>query len=61
MIAAKSKDPHPKLPGTIYTAAEEIEQEIAALQPRINKLRKEREAAKSAAFQRPRGATPHRR
>src|SRR5919106_1686673 len=25
-IAAKTADPHPKLPGTIYTAAEEIEQ-----------------------------------
>lgn len=25
-IAAKSTDPHPKLPGTIYTAAKEIEQ-----------------------------------
>jgi citronellol/citronellal dehydrogenase len=26
-IAAKTSDPHPKLPGTIYTAAAEIEQE----------------------------------
>ena len=25
MIAAKTTEPHPKLPGTIYTAAEEIE------------------------------------
>lgn len=25
MIAAKTADPHPKLPGTIYTAAREIE------------------------------------
>ena len=25
-IAAKTSDPHPKLPGTIYTAAAEIEQ-----------------------------------
>ena len=24
-IAAKTTEPHPKLPGTIYTAAEEIE------------------------------------
>ena len=24
VIAAKTADPHPKLPGTIYTAAEEI-------------------------------------
>ena len=24
IIAAKTADPHPKLPGTIYTAAEEI-------------------------------------
>ncbi|MCC2112159.1 MAG: SDR family NAD(P)-dependent oxidoreductase, partial [Hyphomicrobiales bacterium] len=24
-VAAKTADPHPKLPGTIYTAAEEIE------------------------------------
>ncbi len=27
VIAAKTSDPHPKLPGTIYTAAAEIEQE----------------------------------
>ena len=27
VIAAKTSDPHPKLPGTIYTAATEIEQE----------------------------------
>ncbi len=26
VIAAKTSEPHPKLPGTIYTAAEEIEQ-----------------------------------
>src|SRR5437868_354972 len=26
VIAAKTTEPHPKLPGTIYTAAEEIEQ-----------------------------------
>ncbi|MHC4829161.1 MAG: SDR family oxidoreductase [Planctomycetota bacterium] len=26
VIAAKTKDPHPKLPGTIFTAAEEMEQ-----------------------------------
>ena len=25
VVAAKTKEPHPKLPGTIYTAAEEIE------------------------------------
>ena len=25
VIAAKTKEPHPKLPGTIYTAAEEIQ------------------------------------
>nr|MBP8852880.1 SDR family NAD(P)-dependent oxidoreductase [Moraxellaceae bacterium] len=25
VIAAKSAEPHPKLPGTIYTVAEEIE------------------------------------
>ena len=25
VVAAKTKDPHPRLPGTIYTAAEEIE------------------------------------
>src|SRR5205814_9195377 len=24
-VAAKTKDPHPKLPGTVYTACEEIE------------------------------------
>ena len=25
VIAAKTKEPHPRLPGTIYTAAKEIE------------------------------------
>ena len=28
-IAAKTAEPHPKLPGTIYTAAEEIERPAA--------------------------------
>ncbi|HZH78980.1 MAG TPA: SDR family NAD(P)-dependent oxidoreductase, partial [Archangium sp.] len=27
VIAAKTAEPHPKLPGTIFTAAEEIERE----------------------------------
>ncbi|MEC9192949.1 MAG: SDR family NAD(P)-dependent oxidoreductase, partial [Pseudomonadota bacterium] len=26
ILAAKTAEPHPKLPGTIYTAAEEIEE-----------------------------------
>ena len=29
-IAAKTAEPHPKLPGTIYTAVEEIEQAVTA-------------------------------
>ena len=31
-IAAKTTDPHPKLPGTIFTAAEEIEHRDEALE-----------------------------
>ena len=27
VLAAKTAEPHPKLPGTIYTAAKEIEEE----------------------------------
>ena len=33
-IAAKTTDPNPKLPGTIYTAAAEIEQAGGATRPR---------------------------
>ena len=34
VIAAKTAEPHPKLPGTIYTAAEETRAEIGALKMR---------------------------
>ena len=32
-IAAKTTDPHPNLPGTIYTAAKECEEAGIAFQP----------------------------
>ena len=30
VLAAKTAEPHPKLPGTIYTAAKEIEEEAVS-------------------------------
>ena len=40
VIAAKTAEPHPKLPGTIYTAADEIEAEgektKAAVESHVN-------------------------
>ena len=38
-IAAKTSDPHPKLPGTIYTAAAEIEQEGGKALPLLCDIR----------------------
>lgn len=46
-IAAKTAEPHPKLPGTIYTAAEEIEQAGGRALPLMVDIRDE-EAVKSA-------------
>ncbi|MGA7327006.1 MAG: NAD(P)-dependent oxidoreductase [Rhodomicrobium sp.] len=47
-IAAKTSDPHPKLPGTIYTAAAEIEQEGGKALPILCDIRFE-EQVKAAA------------
>ncbi|KAF3423409.1 hypothetical protein E2986_03210 [Frieseomelitta varia] len=41
VIAAKTAEPHPKLPGTIYTAAEEIEQAGGKALPCIVDVRNE--------------------
>ena len=40
-IAAKTAEPHPKLPGTIYTAAEEIEKAGGKALPLIVDVREE--------------------
>lgn len=51
-IAAKTAEPHPKLPGTIYTAAEEIEQAGGKALPLIVDVRQEdhvKEAVEKAA------------
>ena len=47
VIAAKTADPHPKLPGTIYTAAREIEAAGGKALPLVVDVREE-EAVKSA-------------
>ncbi|MBM6594602.1 SDR family oxidoreductase [Microvirga pudoricolor] len=47
VIAAKSAEPHPKLPGTIYTAAEEIEKAGGKALPLVVDVRDE-EAVKGA-------------
>lgn len=44
-IAAKTDKPHPKLPGTIYTAAEEIERAGGKALPLICDIRKEEDVA----------------
>lgn len=44
-IAAKTADPHPKLPGTIYTAAEEIEAAGGKALPCICDIREETQVA----------------
>ena len=41
IIAAKTTDPHPKLPGTIYTAAKEIEQAGGQCLPCVVDIRNE--------------------
>lgn len=48
-IAAKTAEPHPKLPGTIYTAAEEIEQAGGRALPVICDIRNEDEVAEAVA------------
>jgi citronellol/citronellal dehydrogenase len=46
-IAAKTAEPHPKLPGTIYTAAEEIEKAGGRALPLIVDVRDEAQAARA--------------
>lgn len=46
-IAAKTAEPHPKLPGTIYTAAEEIEQAGGKALPVICDIREEAQVAEA--------------
>jgi citronellol/citronellal dehydrogenase len=41
VIAAKTKDPHPRLPGTIYSAAEEIERAGGKALPCVCDIREE--------------------
>ncbi|XP_071500784.1 hydroxysteroid dehydrogenase-like protein 2 [Diadema antillarum] len=41
VIAAKTSEPHPKLPGTIYTAAEEVEKNGGQCLPCVVDVRKE--------------------
>ena len=41
MLAAKTAEPHPKLPGTIYTAAKEIEEEGGVALPCVLDVRDE--------------------
>lgn len=48
-IAAKTSEPHPKLPGTIYTAAEEIEQEGGKALPIICDIRFEEQVKAAVA------------
>lgn len=47
VIAAKTAEPHPKLPGTIYTAAEEIEAAGGRALPRVVDIRYEDQAAQA--------------
>src|SRR5262245_38348609 len=51
VIAAKTTEPHPKLPGTIYTAAKEIEEAGGQALPVVVDVREEAqvEAAVAAA------------
>ncbi|XP_071500596.1 hydroxysteroid dehydrogenase-like protein 2 [Diadema antillarum] len=45
VIAAKTADPHPKLPGTIYTAAEEVEKAGGKCLPCVVDIREEAQVA----------------
>jgi len=44
-VAAKTTEPHPKLPGTIYTAAAEIEKAGGAALPLVCDIREEEQVA----------------
>ena len=48
-IAAKTAEPHPKLPGTIYSAAEEIEQAGGKALPMLCDIREEAQVAEAVA------------
>lgn len=48
-IAAKTAEPHPKLPGTIYTAAEDIEQAGGKALPVLCDIRDEEQVADAVA------------
>ncbi len=48
-IAAKTAEPHPKLPGTIYTAAEEIEAAGGKALPVLCDIREEAQVADAVA------------
>jgi len=47
VIAAKTTEPHPKLPGTIYTAAEEIEKAGGKALPCVVDIRDEQQIQKA--------------
>jgi citronellol/citronellal dehydrogenase len=49
VIAAKTKDPHPSLPGTIYTAAAEIEAAGGKALPLMVDIRDEKQVAEAVA------------
>jgi citronellol/citronellal dehydrogenase len=49
VIAAKTTEPHPKLPGTIYTAAEEIEKAGGKALPCVVDIRDEAQIAAAVA------------
>jgi len=49
IIAAKTTEPHPKLPGTIYTAAEEIEKAGGKALPCVVDIRDEQQIAAAVA------------
>ena len=56
VIAAKTSEPHPKLPGTIYSAAEEIEKAGGKALPLIVDVRSEDQIADAVFFCRPASA-----
>ena len=49
VIAAKTADPHPKLPGTIYTAAKDIEAAGGKALPCVVDVRSEEQVQEAAA------------
>ena len=49
ILAAKTAEPHPKLPGTIYTAAEEIEEAGGQALPVICDIRDEENVRKAVS------------